>query len=92
MAATRLLVLKTHLQSAQQTTSPYRSNSEVIINALVKCDTEQVIHSMLQGTMSKSPITTHVLDTALGKPAAGVPVELSYLNTTTNIWTVITAA
>jgi 5-hydroxyisourate hydrolase len=24
-----------------------------------------------------SPITTHVLDTALGKPAAGVPVSLS---------------
>jgi 5-hydroxyisourate hydrolase len=27
--------------------------------------------------MSDSPITTHVLDTALGKPAANVPVELS---------------
>jgi 5-hydroxyisourate hydrolase len=26
--------------------------------------------------MSSSPITTHVLDTALGKPAAGVPVVL----------------
>jgi 5-hydroxyisourate hydrolase len=26
-----------------------------------------------------SPITTHVLDTALGKPAAGVPVQLSLL-------------
>jgi 5-hydroxyisourate hydrolase len=26
-----------------------------------------------------SPITTHVLDTALGKPAAGVPVQLSVL-------------
>ena len=25
---------------------------------------------------AKSPITTHVLDTALGKPAAGVPVAL----------------
>lgn len=26
--------------------------------------------------MNASPITTHVLDTALGKPAAGVPVQL----------------
>ena len=26
-----------------------------------------------------SPITVHVLDTALGKPASGVPVELSRL-------------
>ena len=26
--------------------------------------------------MNASPITTHVLDTALGKPAAGLPVEL----------------
>jgi 5-hydroxyisourate hydrolase len=26
-----------------------------------------------------SPITVHVLDTALGKPAAGVPIELSRL-------------
>ena len=28
-------------------------------------------------TDTRSPITTHVLDTALGKPAAGVPVSLS---------------
>lgn len=27
--------------------------------------------------MKRSPITTHALDTATGKPAAGVPVELS---------------
>lgn len=26
---------------------------------------------------AKSPITTHVLDVALGKPAAGVPVKLA---------------
>ncbi len=26
---------------------------------------------------TRSPITTHVLDTALGRPAAGVPVTLS---------------
>lgn len=26
----------------------------------------------------RSPITTHVLDTALGKPAAGVPISLAY--------------
>ncbi|MCU4676031.1 hydroxyisourate hydrolase [Catenovulum sp. 2E275] len=26
--------------------------------------------------MNKSPITTHVLDTALGKPAAGINIEL----------------
>jgi 5-hydroxyisourate hydrolase len=29
--------------------------------------------------MSSSPITTHVLDTALGKPAAGVPIQLDIL-------------
>lgn len=27
---------------------------------------------------SRSPITTHVLDTALGRPAAGVPVRLEF--------------
>lgn len=27
----------------------------------------------------KSPITTHILDTTLGKPASGVPVLLEYL-------------
>ena len=27
-----------------------------------------------------SPITTHVLDTALGKPAAGIPITLEKLN------------
>lgn len=27
--------------------------------------------------MKRSPVTTHVLDTATGQPAAGVPVELS---------------
>jgi 5-hydroxyisourate hydrolase len=26
--------------------------------------------------MSQSPITTHILDTALGRPAAGVPISL----------------
>ena len=30
--------------------------------------------------MSRSPITTHVLDTTLGKPAAGVPITLEYQN------------
>ncbi len=30
--------------------------------------------------MTKSLITTHILDTALGKPAAGVPVTLSRLD------------
>jgi 5-hydroxyisourate hydrolase len=28
--------------------------------------------------MTRSPITTHVLDTTLGKPAAGVPITLEY--------------
>lgn len=32
--------------------------------------------------MSGGPITTHVLDTALGKPAAGVPVELRHKGAT----------
>jgi 5-hydroxyisourate hydrolase len=30
--------------------------------------------------MSASAVTTHVLDTALGRPAAGVPVRLSRLD------------
>ncbi len=29
--------------------------------------------------MNQSPITTHVLDTALGRPAAAVPVQLDIL-------------
>jgi hydroxyisourate hydrolase len=29
----------------------------------------------------RSPITTHILDTALGRPAAGVPVRLDRLDT-----------
>lgn len=29
--------------------------------------------------MTRSPITTHILDTALGKPAKGVPIALSYM-------------
>ena len=45
----------------------------------------------MQG-MSKSPITTHVLDTALGRPAAGVPVQLSYLEPTTQSWMTIVQA
>lgn len=28
--------------------------------------------------MTRSPITTHVLDTTLGKPAKGVPITLEY--------------
>ena len=28
--------------------------------------------------MTRSPITTHVLDTTLGKPASGVPITLEY--------------
>ncbi|WP_205621019.1 hydroxyisourate hydrolase [Intrasporangium chromatireducens] len=32
--------------------------------------------------MSMSAITTHVLDTALGKPAAGVPVRLEFVKDT----------
>lgn len=32
--------------------------------------------------MSRSPITTHVLDTATGKPAEGVPVRLEQENAT----------
>ena len=30
--------------------------------------------------MTKSPITSHVLDTATGQPAAGLPVQLSRLS------------
>jgi 5-hydroxyisourate hydrolase len=30
--------------------------------------------------MSRSPITTHILDSTLGKPAKGVPITLAYQN------------
>ncbi|KAL1951138.1 hypothetical protein VTO73DRAFT_287 [Trametes versicolor] len=30
--------------------------------------------------MSKSPVTCHVLDSSIGKPAAGVPVQLQQLS------------
>lgn len=39
--------------------------------------------------MSRPPITTHVLDTALGRPAEGVPIELCRLGTDMNSWQVI---
>lgn len=29
--------------------------------------------------MTRSPVTTHVLDTAMGRPAVGVPVELAVM-------------
>ncbi|RDX51866.1 transthyretin [Polyporus arcularius HHB13444] len=32
--------------------------------------------------MSKSPVTCHVLDSSIGKPAAGVPVQLQELRST----------
>ncbi|KAI0363741.1 transthyretin [Pilatotrama ljubarskyi] len=32
--------------------------------------------------MSKSPVTCHVLDSSIGKPAAGVPVQLQQLRST----------
>jgi len=36
----------------------------------------------------KSPITTHVLDTALGCPAAGVPIRL-YFEESPDRWTIL---
>lgn len=38
--------------------------------------------------MKRSPITTHVLDTALGTPAAGVPVRL-YVEEASERWIVL---
>jgi len=37
----------------------------------------------------RSPITTHILDTSLGRPAAGVPVRLERLDTE---WSVLAEA
>ncbi|KAF7303240.1 Hydroxyisourate hydrolase [Mycena kentingensis (nom. inval.)] len=34
----------------------------------------------LTPTMSKSPITCHVLDSSIGKPAAGVTIQLKRMN------------
>ncbi|REL32328.1 hydroxyisourate hydrolase [Thalassotalea euphylliae] len=42
--------------------------------------------------MSRSPITTHILDTSTGQPASGVPVTLFQLNDTTNEWHELCAA
>lgn len=47
----------------------------------MSCHRLQVIHKQLkqvnlQQTMAGSPVTTHVLDTALGKPAKRVPISL----------------
>ncbi|HMO50186.1 MAG TPA: hydroxyisourate hydrolase [Kiritimatiellia bacterium] len=38
----------------------------------------------------RSPITTHVLDTALGQPAAGVPVRL-FVEASSGEWTQLSA-
>lgn len=38
--------------------------------------------------MKRSPITTHVLDTALGQPASGVPVRL-YVEEATDRWIIL---
>ena len=62
MSTSRLEVLTGHLQA------PIKSVSSFHGGKVFEC-----IHSM-----SRAPITTHVLDTALGKPAAGVPITLSY--------------
>ena len=39
-------------------------------------------------TAARSPITTHVLDTTLGVPAAGVPVRL-YVEDASDRWTLL---
>ncbi|GMK54311.1 hypothetical protein CspeluHIS016_0108970 [Cutaneotrichosporon spelunceum] len=41
---------------------------------------QRIAHHAAQLTMSKSPITCHILDSSVGKPAPGVKVELSQLN------------
>ena len=38
--------------------------------------------------MKRSPITTHVLDTATGSPASGVPLRL-YIENATDRWTIL---
>ena len=43
----------------------------------VKVLNEQTIISSTNSEKKKSPITTHVLDTALGKPAEGIKVTLN---------------
>lgn len=43
----------------------------------------------LVGTMSKSPITCHVLDSTLGKPAANVRVQLEALSPSTSQFKVL---
>ena len=41
------------------------------------------------GSMSRPPITTHVLDTALGRPASGVPIRLCQVGEDKTTWQVI---
>ncbi|KAG7332943.1 hypothetical protein KOW79_003078 [Hemibagrus wyckioides] len=42
-------------------------------------------------TLPPSPLTTHVLNTGLGVPAAGMSITLYYLDLTTSAWNHLTA-
>jgi 5-hydroxyisourate hydrolase len=42
-------------------------------------------------TNHRSPITTHVLDTALGRPAPAVPVRLEVMDMVRGVWTELAA-
>lgn len=42
--------------------------------------------------MSRSPITTHILDTSTGQPASGVPVTLFQFNENAKTWYQLCAA
>ncbi|BEI80029.1 hypothetical protein CcaverHIS002_0105580 [Cutaneotrichosporon cavernicola] len=41
---------------------------------------QRIAHHATQLNMSKSPITCHILDSSVGKPAEGVKVELCQIN------------
>ena len=73
--ANRLKVYKSHLQMSK-------------VNAMFYVYVDDVSVA-LQSAGQRSPVTTHVLDTARGRPAGSVPVEISVLSEQDGSWTVL---
>ncbi|XP_064404869.1 5-hydroxyisourate hydrolase-like [Halichondria panicea] len=47
------------------------------------------VESCTRSSMSRPPITTHVLDTALGRPASGLPIQLCQVGEDNTTWHII---
>ncbi|KAG5180760.1 5-hydroxyisourate hydrolase [Tribonema minus] len=57
------------------------------LHLLARSQSQSCSRAATRPTMSRSPITSHVLDTARGRPAEGVPMVLHALNGAS--WTVL---